>query len=102
MVDGDSVSALGNDAGKTRDDESLERLAGLSDVHAVHFGDDAYPQRNRQFRACVCTVEYRQLVCGISGAHSRRMLRGLRKESRLSEERESTGCDRFARIELSL
>ena len=65
-------------------------------------GTTADAQRNREFGACVCAVEHRELVCRIFGADSRGMPRGLRQESRLSEERESAGFDRFARVEFSV
>src|ERR1019366_5984410 len=38
---GHGVPAFGDDAGEARDDEGLERVAGLRDVHAVHPGDVA-------------------------------------------------------------
>jgi len=42
MVDGNRVSSflpLGDDAGKARYDEGMERVAGVRHVHAVHSGD---------------------------------------------------------------
>ena len=42
---GHGFSALGDDAGKARHDESVERVAGIRHVHAVHSGDDAHALR---------------------------------------------------------
>ena len=49
-------------------------------------GTTADAQRDRQFGACICAVEYRQLVCWLSGADSCGVLCGVREESRLPEE----------------
>ncbi len=54
MADGDGVSALGDDAGEARDDEELECVAHLLDVHADDSGDAADSVGDCEFGACVC------------------------------------------------
>src|SRR5258708_26563293 len=44
-----SLLALRDDAGKTRHDASLERLAGFHHVYAVYSRDDADALRRRKF-----------------------------------------------------
>src|SRR3979411_51817 len=56
------VPALCDDAGKTRHDEGMERVADLYHVHALDSGNPAPAQRHREFRALVRAVQYRQLV----------------------------------------
>src|ERR1700730_74607 len=102
MVDGHGVSPFRDDAGKARDDEGLERLAGFLHIHAVYPRNLADAQRRRQLRARLRTIEHWQLVRGLSGAHSCGVLYGLREESRLFEERESARFDGLSRIELPI
>src|ERR1700723_2210883 len=54
MADGDRVSPFRDDAGKTRDDEELECVADLLDVHADDSGDAADAVGDCEFGACVC------------------------------------------------
>ena len=58
------VSALGDDAGKARHDESVERVAGLHHVHAVHPGHVADAHGRGQFRARLRAIDHRHLVRG--------------------------------------
>ena len=54
LADGDGVSALGDDAGEARDDEELECVADLLDVHADDSGDATDAVGSCVFGACVC------------------------------------------------
>src|SRR5258706_11684165 len=102
VADGHRVSAFGNDAGKARHDEGVERLAGLHHIYAVHPRNFADAQRCGQLRSCLRAVEYRKLLCRLLAADFRRLLSGLCKKPRLPQERKSTGLDGFSRVELSL
>jgi hypothetical protein len=86
VADGYGVSAFGDDAGKARHDEGMERVAGVRHLHAVHFGNDADAQRGGEFGACVRAIEYWKLVPGLSDFDSGGVFRGVCKESRLFEE----------------
>ena len=50
---GTAFPAFRDHAGKARHDARVERLAGLSHVHAEHSGHVAHAQRRGQFRACL-------------------------------------------------
>src|ERR1700722_942517 len=60
----DCVSAFGDDAGEARDDEGVECVARLYNLHAVHSGDFAYALGRGEFGACVRAILDRELVCG--------------------------------------
>src|SRR5262249_40904585 len=96
------VSALRDDAGKARHDEGVERLARLHHVLLVHPWDDADPQRRSEFRARICAVEYRAMVCGVFGDRNGGLPRGIPQESRLSEERKSARLGDLAGIQFSI
>ena len=63
----DGLSALGDDAGKARHDEELERVADLQHVHAVHSGNGPDALRPGEFGARLCPVFHRRLVYWLSG-----------------------------------
>src|SRR5271168_13424 len=73
VADGDGVSALGDDAGETRDDEELECVADLLDVYVDDPGDAADAVGDCEFGACVCAeLDWRLVlwvhsdcVCGL-------------------------------------
>src|ERR1700676_118888 len=100
VADGHRVSAFRDDAGKARDDEGLERLAGFLHFHVVDPGNLADAQWRGQFGARLRAIEHWQLVRGFSGADSCSVLYGLREESRLFEERESARLHGLSRIQL--
>src|SRR5579864_7155307 len=98
---GDCVSAFGDDAGETRDDEGLECVAGVHHLHALHSGDIAYALWCGEFGACVRAVVDWELVCGFSGACFYCLLLGLLAEPGLFAQRQSVGFAGVARVELS-
>ena len=100
VADGNGVSALGDHAGKARDDARVERLAGLSHVHVMHPGHFADAQRRGQFGPRLCGIEHRPLVLGLSAADHPRVPRGLFQESRLPAQRQSTRLHALARVQL--
>jgi cytochrome c-type biogenesis protein CcmF len=77
VADRHRVSALRDDAGKARHDESLERLAGLLHLPALHSWHIPHTQRHRQFRPRVREFAHRPLVRGISRSHAPGLLRSL-------------------------
>src|ERR1700748_1211635 len=62
VADGDGVSALGDDAGKARDDEELECVAHLLDVYADDPWNAADAGGDCELSACVCAEFNRRLV----------------------------------------
>src|ERR1700692_814899 len=54
LADGDGVSTLGDDAGEARDDEELECVAHLLDVHAYDSGDAADAVGDCELGSWVC------------------------------------------------
>ena len=55
---GTAFFAFGDDAGKTRDDEGVERVAGVYNVSAVYSRHLPHAQWRGQLRACVRAVQY--------------------------------------------
>src|SRR5262249_36785645 len=70
LADGHRVYALGDDAGKERDDEELERVAHLLYVPADAAGDAADEGGSGEFGARVCEVIDRHVVHGVHGDRS--------------------------------
>ena len=97
---GHGVFALGDDAGKARDDEGVERLAGVRHVHAVHFGNDADALRRGELGACVRGIDDRRLVRRVPRDYFGRVSDRVVQESRLSAQRQPAGFDGVARVEL--
>src|ERR1700743_417341 len=54
VADGNCVSAFGDDAGETRNDEERECVADLLDLHANDPGDLIDAIWGREFSTCVC------------------------------------------------
>ncbi len=76
-LDRHRVSALRDDAGKARHDESVERVAGFHHLPVVHSGNFSNPQRRGQLRARFCQFQYRQLVRGLHDRHHGRLPHGV-------------------------
>ncbi len=100
MADGHGVSALRDDAGKARDDEGLECVAGVLHIFALHPGNVSDAQRRGQLGSRLRAIQHRCLVRELHRVDHPGVPRGLFEESRLPEERKSTRFDCFARIEL--
>jgi len=64
VADGHGVPALRDDAGKTRHDEGLERVAGVLHVSALHPRDIPDAQRHSQLGSCLRAIQHRHLVRG--------------------------------------
>jgi hypothetical protein len=73
VADGHSLSAFGHDAGKTRHDEELERVAHLLDVCAVDSGHAADAIRSGEFGARICRIRDRNVVLDVPGDCARGM-----------------------------
>src|SRR5580698_6591397 len=102
MADRDSVSALGHDAREARDDEELECVADLLDVHADNSGDAADPVGSRLFGACVCAEFDWRLVLWV---HSHRVCRlpvYVLQATRSFEDGKQTGRTGEPGVELSV
>src|SRR6185312_5787218 len=67
MADRDGVSAFGDDAGKARQEEDLERVADLRHFHADDCGNSADAVPAGEFGACLCAVAHRELVLDFPG-----------------------------------
>ena len=95
------VSAFGDDAREARDDESVERVAGVPHVLVMYFWDISDAQRRGEFGACVRAIFDRPMVRRIFDCDRAGVRGGVFQKQRLFEEQQPTGFAGVARIELS-
>ena len=95
--------SFGDDAGKARHDEGVERLAGVHHFHALHSRHDAHSLRRCQFRSRLCAIFHRHagLSAFLAIVFVASALRILEK-SRLPAQRQSTRLAGLPRVQLSV
>src|SRR5262249_49224278 len=100
VAHGNGLPAFRDDAGEARHAENVECVAHFLHVHALHLGNSAYPQRNYQFCARLCSVANRRMVWVVFASCFCCLSVLLHQESRSSSQRTSSGIVTFPRIKL--
>ncbi len=99
MADGHGVPAFGDDAGKTRHAEGMERVADLLHVHAGDLRHVPDAIGRGQFGARVRAIVDWHLVREFPGADDGGLPVLVPEEPRTPAQRESAGVARLARVE---